>query len=98
MQSSSRIGAVNWVSTGNHNTCVTDGTDILTKSGYELACTLLDLNDRFWKDQCMTTGPGNHGLGLVLYIILVSGCPGHSQGHPQGHLQRHPQRHLQEWH
>jgi hypothetical protein len=31
----------------------------------------------------MTTGPGNHGLGLVLYIILVSGCPGHSQGHPQ---------------
>jgi hypothetical protein len=35
----------------------------------------------------MTTGPGNHGLGLVLHIILVSGCPGYPQGHPQGHPQ-----------
>jgi hypothetical protein len=83
MQSSSRMGAINQVFTGNHNTCVTDGTDILTKSGCELACTLMDLNDRFWRDQCMTTGPGNHGLGLVLHIILASGCPGHPQGHTE---------------
>ena len=78
MQSSSRMGAINQVFTGNHNTCVTDGTDILTKSDCELACTLMDLNDRFWRDQCMTTGPGNHGLGLVLHIILASGYPGHT--------------------
>jgi hypothetical protein len=70
------MGAVNQVFTGNHNTCVTNGTDILTKSGCELACTMMDLNDRFWMDQCMTTGPGNHRLGLVLHIILASGCPG----------------------
>ena len=57
---------------------MTDGTDILTKSDCELACTLMDLNDRFWRDQCMTTGPGNHGLGLVLHIILASGYPGHT--------------------
>jgi hypothetical protein len=81
MQSSSRMGAVNQVFTGSHNTCVADGTDILTKSGCELDCTMMDLNDRFWRDQCLTTGPGNHRLGLVLHIILASGCPGHPQGH-----------------
>jgi hypothetical protein len=96
MQTSSRMGAVNQVFTSNHDTCVTDSTDILTKSCYELSCTLMDLNDRFWRDQCITTGPENQGLGLVVYIILVSGCPGHPQEHPQRHTQRHTQKHTQE--
>jgi hypothetical protein len=96
MPGSSRIGTVNQVFTGNHNTCVTNSTDILTKPDYELACTPMDLNDRFWRDQCMTTGPGNHGLGLVVHIILASGYPGHLQRHPQRHLQKHPQKHPQE--